>query len=846
MDQSQGGNPFGRLIEFARPHKTGYIVSVVLAVLGVAFGIVPYFATARMTIELLSGNQDLSFYMVWCLISGGCFVLKAILMGISTRASHEATFEVLSEARRKIASKLTRVPMGYILNTPSGQLKNGMVERIEQLEVPLAHVIPEMTSNLLVPIAIIVYLFILDWRMALVSLITIPAGMMCYMGMMKEYPKKYGEVVKAGNHMSATTVEYIGGIEIIKAFNQADNSYQKFTDAVHANADLILDWMKDTQKYSAIMMSVWPAALISVLPVGCLFYMNGTLSAATFITVTVLSLGIAGPLVAAMFFTDDIAKISTVMGEIDSILNQPELVRPKEACNLQNLDISLENVHFAYDEKEVLKGIDLIIPQGKTTAFVGPSGSGKSTIAKLIASFWDVTGGLITIGDKSIKEISTDQLNDLISYVSQDNYLFNDTVRNNIRMGKPGASDDEVEQIAKKSGCHEFIVNLEHGYETIVGGAGGHLSGGERQRIAIARAMLKNAPIVILDEATSYTDPENEAVIQEAISRLTKGKTLIVIAHRLSTIIDSDQIVVVKNGTIQAKGTHEELLKECSLYHDVDSAHGCKGGENYMIRSFRKFFEFAGHQSRNWYLGLFYEIIRCILEALQFAALLVVLDGLVRDNITTQTALLAFGIMLVSVIGTIIFWYLAHGKEGEGSYRMCEDKRIQIGNRMKYMPMGYFNSHSLGNLTSVSTATMSDLESMSFAVIVRTLVGVIHASIFSVAMSYFSWKISLIFLVGVILFMVINTMLLRCSKRLSPIRLEAQTEFMDAVLEYIQGMGVVRAFHMAKQSNTTLEKSIDETQKKNQLIERQRIPYIAAEQVVLRIASAAAALSHFL
>ena len=448
-----------------------------------------------------------------------------------------------------------------------------MVERIEQLEVPLAHVIPEMTSNLLVPIAIIVYLFILDWRMALVSLVTIPVGMMCYMGMMKEYPKKYGEVVKAGNHMSATTVEYIGGIEVIKAFNQADNSYRKFTDAVHANADLILDWMKATQKYSAIMMSVWPAALISVLPVGCLFYMNGSLSAATFITVTVLSLGIAGPLVAAMFFTDDIAKIGTVMGEIDGMLNQPELVRPKEKSNLPNLDIFLENVHFAYEEKEVLKGIDLTIPQGKITAFVGPSGSGKSTIAKLIASFWDVTGGLITIGGKSVKEITTDQLNDLISYVSQDNYLFNDTVRNNIRMGRTGASDDEVEQIAKASGCHEFIMNLEHGYETVVGGAGGHLSGGERQRIAIARAMLKDAPIVILDEATSYTDPENEAVVQEAISRLTKGKTLIVIAHRLSTITDSDQIVVVNKGLIQAKGTHEELLRECGLYQSMWTAH---------------------------------------------------------------------------------------------------------------------------------------------------------------------------------------------------------------------------------------------------------------------------------
>lgn len=260
-----------------------------------------------------------------------------------------------------------------------------------------------------------------------------------------------------------------------------------------------------------------------------------------------------------------------------------------------------------------------------------------------------------------------------------------------------------------------------------------------------------------------------------------------------------------------------------------------------MIRSFQKFFEFAGRQSKNWYLGLFFEIIRCILEAMQFIALLVVLDGLVHDTVDTRTALFSFGIMLASVIGTIIFWYLAHGKEGEGSYRMCEDKRIQIGNRMKYMPMGYFNSHSLGNLTSVSTATMSDLESMSFAIIVRTLVGVIHASIFSIAMCCFSWRISLIFLIGVILFMVINTMLLRCSSKLSPIRLETQTEFMDAVLEYIQGMGVVRAFHMAKQSNTTLEKSIAETQKKNQQIERKRIPYIAAEQIVLRIASAAAA-----
>lgn len=260
-----------------------------------------------------------------------------------------------------------------------------------------------------------------------------------------------------------------------------------------------------------------------------------------------------------------------------------------------------------------------------------------------------------------------------------------------------------------------------------------------------------------------------------------------------------------------------------------------------MIHSFRKFFTFVESQKHNWYLGILYEIIRCVLEALQFAALFVVLDGLVHDSITTQTAIISFGIMLASVLGTILFWNLAHAKEGEGSYRTCENKRIQIGNRMKYMPMGYFNSHSLGNLTSVATATMSDLESMAFVVIVRTLVGVIHAVIFSLAMCYFNWKLSLIFLLGVILFMIINTMLLHCSRRLSPKRLEAQTKFMDAVLEYIQGMGVVRAFQMVNQSNSAMGKTIEETQKKNMLLERRRIPYIAAEQIVLRIASAAAA-----
>lgn len=564
---------FSQMMQFIRPHRAGYLYSVITAVLGVACGLVPYFAVARMVNLLIVGNKNFSTYIIWGMAALAAFVLKSIFHGVSTHASHKATFYVLSEIRRRLASKLTRISMGYLTDTPSGKIKNAMVERVEQMEVPLAHIVPEMTANLLVPFAIVMYLFTLDWRMALVSLVTIPIGMLCHMAQMKEYPRKYGAVVQAGKHMSAATVEYINGIEVIKAFNQSASSYAKFTDAVHKNAELVLDWMKSTQGYSALMMTIWPAVLIGILPAGCIFYMNGSLDAPTFITIMILALGIVGPLIAAIFLTDEFSKIGTIVCEISAILDEPDLDRPPQRQRVNSTDITLRDVRFSYKDTQVLCGVNLEIRQGTTTALVGPSGSGKSTIAKLIASYWDVGGGAIMIGGIDVKNLPAEQVMDLIGYVSQDNFLFNISVRENIRMGKPDATDNEVEAIAKAAGCHAFISGLDQGYDTVVGGAGGHLSGGERQRIAIARAMMKNAPILILDEATSYTDPENEAVIQDAVNRLTKGKTLVVIAHRLSTITGADQIAVVEHGKILAAGTHEELLIQCPLYNRMWSAH---------------------------------------------------------------------------------------------------------------------------------------------------------------------------------------------------------------------------------------------------------------------------------
>lgn len=577
------------LMTFIRPHRSGFALSVVLAIISVASGLVPYFAVAEIVNLLISGEMDFSVYLQWGLIGLIAYFVRSVFHGLSTRCSHEATFRVLSEMRRTIAEKLTRVPMGYLTATPSGRLKTTMVERNEQMEVPLAHIIPEMTANLLVPVALVVYLFVLDWRMALASLATIPLGMLCYMAQMKEYPKKYAAVMQANKHMNATTVEYVGGIEVIKAFNQSAASYEKFTDAVRQNTRLMLEWMKSTQGYSALMMTLWPAVLIAVLPVGCLLYQNGSLSASDFITIAILSLGIIGPLVAAIFLTDDFSKIATITGEIAAVLEESELDRPKAQKKLEGHDISLQDVYFAYKDVQVLNGVSLDIKASTRTALVGPSGSGKSTIAKLIASYWDVSSGRITIGGIDVKTLPPEQVMDLIGYVSQDNFLFNVSVRENIRMGRPEATDEDVEAVAKAAGCHDFIMSLTHGYDTIVGGAGGHLSGGERQRVAIARAMMKNAPIVILDEATSYADPENEAILQESIGRLTRGKTLIVIAHRLSTITEADQIAVVDDGRIVAVGKHAELLQRCPLYAQMWAAHTrsrgvdcAEGGERHV------------------------------------------------------------------------------------------------------------------------------------------------------------------------------------------------------------------------------------------------------------------------
>lgn len=574
-------SPVGRIWQLGKDEHGKLIVAVVLAVVGSVCGIVPYFAAAKIIALLLAGEKVLQTYITWFLTALVCYWLRTVLYNGALSISHKATFNILKMIRQLLLAKLPKLPLGTVLDTSSGQFQQTIVDQVDSMETTLAHLFPEMTANIAAPVLTILYLFVLDWRLALLSLVVFPIAFYFMMTVMGSYGKDYEGAVKATNEMSSTLIEYINGIEVIKAFNQGSRSYARLADKVRYNAQYYFNWMKKSQLGMALAYAFFPAQMLTILPVGWLLWLHGSLTAETFLTVILLSLGMAAPIVAAFNFVDTLAMVGTTVGQVDAILTAEEQEHSTAPVSFANHDIALEHVSFGYhDDKEILHDISLNIPSGQMTALVGPSGSGKSTIAKLAAGFWDVKQGRITMGGCDLRSIPLSQLYEQVAYVSQDNYLFDDTVRENIRMGRLNATDAEVEAAAHAAGCDSFIADLEHGYDTRVGGGGAHLSGGERQRIAIARAMLKDAPVILLDEATAYMDPENEALIQNAVNELVKNKTVIVIAHRLSTITGAANIVVVKDGCIAAQGTHPQLLETSPLYKEMWQAHiGAKDGD---------------------------------------------------------------------------------------------------------------------------------------------------------------------------------------------------------------------------------------------------------------------------
>lgn len=566
-------SPLKGIFRFASQKKGLMKVSVVLSVFSSIFGMLPYFAVAILLGKTLDNTSTIAWTIGLTLAALLGYFLKHFLFSKSTLLSHKAAYEIIYNIRCAIMKKMSKSSMGDILEKPSGEFKQLIIDDTDKLEGQIAHAIPEMAASILVPLLVFIFLLFVSWPMALASLLAAVIGNLVYYSMMIGRSEMMKEYMFSNGDMNTTIVEYVNGMEVIRMFNQTASSMGRFKRVVLKVRDITTKWYKHCYPFMSVGQVIMSSSLALVLPIGIALLSGGSVTLSEVILCILLSMGLAGSLQAMTEFWQNISTIYEIQPRIQALLDAKELPEPAKPAYCKGNDVELKDIHFSYGEKKVIYGISLFAKAGTVTALVGPSGSGKSTLAKLIARFWDVNSGNIMIGGIDIRNLTLSELSEKISYVSQDNFLFNMSIRDNIRIGNPKATDAEVEQAATQAGCDEFILRFPQGFDTNVGDAGDKLSGGERQRIAISRAILKNSPIIILDEATAFTDPENEDKLQHSINQLTKDKTLIMIAHRLSTIMYADQILVLENGAISSAGTHEQLLSSSKTYLDMWKAH---------------------------------------------------------------------------------------------------------------------------------------------------------------------------------------------------------------------------------------------------------------------------------
>jgi ATP-binding cassette subfamily B protein len=562
-----------RVLSYAGDKKHLFTKAVVLLTCSVLFSVAPFFVVSVVLNGFLGGAMPtLGWLFAMSAVVFVCLVLKNRLNGLGLDASHKLAYYTLAGMRRRAAAKMLKMSMGDIQSLGKGAAKKNFVENIEEMELILAHAMPEGFANLFTFGMVLTVMFAVDWRMAFAALAMVAVGLTPVVLMVSDGLKRMRPWYAANEHMTATIIEYISGMEVIKVFGQQSRSFKKYSDAAGHYRDKTLAWYKACFVYMTSYAILLPAALLVMLPVGIWLYLGGTLTPSAFVLSLLLGMSIGVPALRLINFIPQFPQLKYKAARIEGMFDIPDMPEGVKSAPARH-DIAFENVTFAYGDTNVIQNLTLAMPENSVTALIGESGAGKSTLAKLIMRFWDVRAGAVKIGGTDIRDIKFDALMDKISYVSQDNFLFNASIAENIRFAKPDATDEDVIQAAKRAQCHAFIREMPGGYDTVVGSSGDKLSGGQKQRICIARAILKDAPVVILDEATSFADPENEDRIQEALSRLIAGKTVVIVAHRLSTITEADNIVLLASGELADQGKHEELLARAPLYKKLWDAH---------------------------------------------------------------------------------------------------------------------------------------------------------------------------------------------------------------------------------------------------------------------------------
>lgn len=564
---------FKKVLEYAGEYRKTTYSAIGYMLLGIIMSVIPYLFIYQLIRPLLLGERITQGYVLWRLAAMAvCAVLYGVFYVKGLSLSHEAAYFTLENLRLSLQGKLEKQPLGAIQEKGVGAIKKLFIDDIESIELLLAHALPEGFANVAVPVVIFIAMFFADWKLALLSLCSLPLGFLAMGAMYHSGMSKMGAYYGAAQKMNNTIVEYINGMEVVKVFNRDGESYQRFETDVCNYRDFTLDWFKVCWPWMALYNSVLPCVALVTLPLGAYFVLKGWSTLPNLALVLCMSFGIGAPIVRAVSFMSTMPQVNYKIQALEDAMRTPPLQQTDAPFTGKDHGIAFEKVRFAYDTasgeagKEVLHEISLTIPQGSMTALVGESGSGKSTLAKLLVHFYDVTGGTIKIGGQELREMSVEALNDQISYVAQEQFLFDMSLLENIRLGKPGVSDEQVLAAAEKAQCGEFLARLEKGINTMAGDGGKQLSGGERQRVSLARAILKDAPIIVLDEATAFMDPENEEKMNDAIAQVIQGKTVIVIAHRLPSIINADQICVLDKGNLLAVGTHTDLLERCEQY----------------------------------------------------------------------------------------------------------------------------------------------------------------------------------------------------------------------------------------------------------------------------------------
>ena len=571
---------FKKVFEYAGPHKKDLYIATFIVLLSVLMGVLPFVLAYQVISPLVMGNAvDTKYVCIRVIGVLICLILQAILYGWGLDVSHKAAYSTLLRLRTSLQKRFEAVPLGFIQDKGTGTIKKLFVDDVDSLEVLLAHSLPEGIANLMIPIAIYVAMFFIDWKLALLSLASIPISFAAMMIMYSVGMKKMGPYYMAGQKMNNTIIEYINGMEVVKVFNKDAESYERFRKDISDYRDYTLEWYKAAWPWMAIYSSLLPCTIILTLPLGAWFVLCGFSTLPDLILVLCLSLSIGIPLLKSLSFLPTMPQLNYKIAALEQVLETAPLQQTDAVFHGKNYDICFDHITFGYEKSqpgpdgqpmvtmdEVIHDISFTAKAGQKTALVGESGSGKSTLAKLLIPYYDPQQGSISIGGQKITEMSLEALNSQVSYVAQDQYLFNTSILENIRIGRPDATDEEVLEAAKKAQCMEFLEKLPQGIHSMAGDAGKMLSGGQRQRISLARAILKNAPIIVLDEATAYADPENEEKMEAAIAELVKGKTLFVIAHKLPAIMNADQICVIEHGKLAATGTHAELLATCEEY----------------------------------------------------------------------------------------------------------------------------------------------------------------------------------------------------------------------------------------------------------------------------------------